>query len=125
MTMTRKKQYRPEFKGFIIVPNTLENRPYGWDHDDPTINCTILNGRERSLLLVRTMIFEDINEATDLLIGACEEEEIPYEKLDAAIKIVEKKLKKFKMPELIVATRKLLDALYLAKEKKTLVALYL
>lgn len=103
----------------------MENRPYGWDCDDPTINCTILNGRERSLLLVRTMIFEDINEATDLLIGACEEEEIPYEKLDAAIKIVEKKLKKFKMPELIVATRKLLDALYLAKEKKTLVALYL
>lgn len=123
--MTKKNQYRPKCIGFIIVPNTLKNRPYGWNHNDPTINCAVLNDREYSLLLGRTMVFEDINEATDLLIGACEEEEIPYEKLDAAIRIVEKKLKKFKTPELIVATRKLLDALYLAKEKKTLVALYL
>ncbi len=123
--MRRKKEDMPDSTAFIIVPNTLENRPYGWNETDPNINCTVITSRERRLMVERTMIFEDINEATDLLIGAYEEEEIPYEKLDAAIKIVEKKLKKFKMPELIVATRKLLDALYLAKEKKTLVALYL
>ena len=122
--MRRKKEDMHDSTVFIIVPNTLENRPYGWNETDPNINCTVITSRERRLMVERTMIFEDINEATDLLIGAYEEE-IPYEKLDAAIKIVEKKLKKFKMPELIVATRKLLDALYLAKEKKTLVALYL
>lgn len=120
-----KKQNKPETHGYLIVPNTLENRPYGWCKNNPDITCTVLSDWEITLLVVKTTIFEDIDDATDLLIGAYEEEEIPYDKLDISLEIVEKKLRRVRDPELRNAILKFWKTLRLAKEKKTLVAIYL
>lgn len=111
--------------GRLIVPNTLVNRTYGWEDDAP--NKTMLKINEKDLfLLIDADVLYDINEATDLLIGLCEEEEIPYDKLDTAIKITEESLLKEKDSETRrVINDYLLKMLYLAKEKKTLLALYL
>ena len=114
-----------EYKGRLIVPNTVVNRPYGWEDDTPNKTMLIINHKDL-LLLIDADVLYDINEATDLLIGYCEEEEIPYDKLDIAIKITEESLLKEKDCETRrVINDYLLKMLYLAKEKKTLLALYL
>ena len=111
--------------GRLIVPDTLVNRPYGWEDDAP--NKTMLKINQKDLLLlINADVLYDINDATDLLIGYWEEEEIPYDKIDIAIKITEESLLKEKDSETRrVINDYLLKMLYLAKEKKTLLALYL
>ena len=108
----------------LIVPKTLENRPYGWTWDNQNIIIKYFTERQY-YLLNEGMVFEDINDEIDTLIGGWEEEEIPYEKLDGAIKVVERRIKKSKSKEFIEAANVLLGMLNLAKEKKTLLALYL
>lgn len=108
----------------LIVPKTLENRPYGWTWENPNIIIKYLTERQ-FCLLNEGMVFEDINDEIDTLIGGWEEEEISYEKLDGAIKVVERRIKKSKNKEFDEAANVLLEMLNLAKEKKTLLALYL
>ena len=108
----------------LIVPKTLENRPYGWTWDNPNIIIKYFTERQ-FYLLNEGMVFEDINDEIDTLIGGWEEEEIPYERLDGAIKVVERRIKKSRNKEFIEAANVLFGMLNLAKEKKTLLALYL
>ncbi len=117
--------YDKEEKKYLIVPNTLDNRPSGWNHADDRLNITILSDREFHLIDENTMVFEDINDATQLDITAYEEEEIPYNKLDVAIDIIQKYMDECKNPDLEYALQKLFEAAKLAKAKKTLLALYL
>lgn len=108
----------------LIVPNTLKNRKGGWMEDDPNITYKTLPENQFELM-DDNFVFEDINDAVDLCIAAYEEEEIPYEKLDVAIAVVEKRKKEEFNPELVEGLSTLLEMLKLAKEKKTLLALYL
>ncbi len=117
--------YVKEEKKYLIVPNTLEKRSSGWDHTDENLNVTILSEHEFRLIDENTMVFEDINDATQLDIAVYEEEEIPFDKLDASIDIIQKCIGACKKADLKNALQKLLDAANLAKEKKTLLALYL
>ncbi len=119
-----KKPSNDTMKGYFVGPNTLENRTDCWDPTDGKQNVFELSDRERQLVW-KTNILLDINDECDILLGPYEEDEIPYEKLDVSIKIVEKGIRRLKDKEKITIYQKLLDALYLAKEKKTLVSLIL
>ena len=56
----------------------------GWTWDNPNIIIKYFTERQY-YLLNEGMVFEDINDKIDTLIGGWEEEEIPFEKLDGAI----------------------------------------
>ncbi len=108
----------------LIVPDTLENRPYGWSSTSAGVTARKLSNKEFDYLNEGAFVFTDINERCDLLIDAYEDEEIPYEKLDDAIDVVQKDLAKATDPDGIMGLKILLEMLELAKKKKTLLAMY-
>ena len=90
----------------------------GWTWDNPNIIIKYFTERQY-YLLNEGMVFEDINDKIDTLIGGWEEEEIPFEKLDGAIKVVERRIKKSKSKEFTEAANVLLEMLNLAKENSS------
>lgn len=120
-----RKPHVVEYSRFLVVPNTLENRPFGWEIDDKSVTTIEFKHREFRLMDDNTMIWQDINDATGLDVAIDEEEEIPYDKLDTAIEVTKRVLANAKKEEVKAPLQKLLDAMYLAKEKKTLLALYI
>lgn len=121
----KRKPYIAKYSRHLVIPNTLENRPYGWIINDP--NCTTIefNDDEFRLIDDNTMIWLEIDDATGLEVAVDEEEEIPYDKLDISIEVTKRVMSELKDEKVIAQMQRLLDAMYLAKEKKTLLALYI
>ena len=117
-------KYENKHAWVLIVPDTLENRPYGWNSTDDGITAKKLTNEEFHYLNVGNFVFTDINERCDLLIDSYEDEEIPYEKLDDAIDVVKEDLANEMNPVGISGLKTLLEMLELAKKKKTLLAMY-
>ena len=92
-------------------------------HKDDVV-LLVLTERE-FYLLNEGFVFEDINDRIGTLIGGWEEEEISFDNLDAAMEVVETRMASEDNEERLLAMEKLFKMLRLAKEKQTLLGLYL